>query len=101
VSATASTDDGGPAFPQLIKNDGDHNVLICGDTVPPGWSWYAEGMRLRDYFAAKAMQAFVGRWDGHDSYDEGGGSYARVAEHAYGLADAMLKARAATGADHG
>ena len=43
------------------------------------------GMTLRDYFAAKAMQAqligYQGEW------------YDRVAADAYTMADAMLKAR--------
>lgn len=65
---------GGPAFPR------EHNAV-------------SEGMSLRDYFAAKAMQAFVSRWAGHDSYNEGGISFARVSQHAYELADAMLAAR--------
>jgi hypothetical protein len=44
------------------------------------------GMALRDYFAAKAMQAMLG-WDNdHTIWD----SYA---EDAYMMADAMLKAR--------
>jgi hypothetical protein len=46
------------------------------------------GMALRDYFAAKAMQAMLG-WDNdHTIWD----SYA---EDAYMMADAMLKAREA------
>lgn len=43
-----------------------------------------EGMTLRDYFAAKAMQALTSNMD--LSYDE-------TAEMAYEQADAMLKAR--------
>jgi hypothetical protein len=53
------------------------------------------GKTLRDELAMHAMQAFVSRWGGCDSFDEGGSSYARVSEHSYGLADAMLKARSA------
>ena len=45
------------------------------------------GMTLRDYFAAKAMQAeltgYQGEW------------YDRVAKEAYKMADAMMKAREA------
>ena len=45
------------------------------------------GMTLRDYFAAKAMQAeltgYQGEW------------YDRVAKEAYKMADAMIKAREA------
>lgn len=52
------------------------------------------GMTLRDYFAAKAMQAVVRRYDGHSF---GGGpdspQYKELADDAYFIADAMLKAR--------
>ena len=61
---------GGPAFP--VPD-------IDGSAV-------AEGMTLRDYFAAKAMQAeFMG---GVAQYDFG-----VTAERAYMMADAMLAAR--------
>ena len=60
---------GGPAFPHQSS-----------DAI-------RSGMTLRDYFAAKAMQAqligYQGEW------------YDRVAEEAYKAADAMLKAREA------
>ena len=53
-----------------------------------------EGMSLRDYFAAKAMQAIVRRYDGHSF---GGGSespqYKELSDDAYYIADAMLTAR--------
>ncbi len=44
-----------------------------------------EGMTLRDYFAAKAMQGFQEQWV-YDNSDE-------IASKAYTLADAMLKER--------
>jgi hypothetical protein len=50
------------------------------------------GMTLRDYFAAKAMQAFMSGWIGRDIYPE---TDMVIAEHAYSMADAMLKAREA------
>ncbi|MBH3259945.1 hypothetical protein I5R69_00035 [Serratia marcescens] len=53
-----------------------------------------EGMTLRDYFAAKAMQAIIRRYDGHSF---GGGpespQYKELSDDAYDIADAMLKAR--------
>lgn len=58
--------DGGPAFPA------QHYDLAEGE----------HGMTLRDYFAAKAMQALV-----RDNY------FDVVADRAYLMADAMLKAR--------
>ncbi|WP_146135744.1 hypothetical protein [Yersinia pseudotuberculosis] len=52
------------------------------------------GMTLRDCFAAKAMQGIIRRWDG---LSFGGGQnsphYKELAEEAYLIADAMIKAR--------
>ncbi len=63
---------GGPAFP--VPD-------IDGSAV-------AEGMTLRDYFAAKAMQAVI--TDPHHDVQCG---YDGIAQYAYSIADAMLKAR--------
>lgn len=52
------------------------------------------GMTLRDYFAAKAMQAGIGRWGGAgDMFDEAGCTHSRLAEHSYQIADAMIAER--------
>ena len=59
--------DGGPAFPSEY-------------TLPEN-----QGMTLRDYFAAKAMQALIPNGQSIDPM--------KYAESAYVLADAMLKAR--------
>jgi hypothetical protein len=48
-----------------------------------------EGMTLRDYFAAKAMQAFESRQDLDDI------TAFNKANRCYRIADAMLKAREA------
>ena len=53
-----------------------------------GWSQSA-GMTLRDYFAAKAMQAVLSREDRK-------GNSTDYAEIAYQMADAMLAAREKT-----
>ena len=45
------------------------------------------GMTLRDYFAAKAMQAFLTRSSSMTCPDE------IIAQDAYNVADAMLEAR--------
>jgi hypothetical protein len=45
-----------------------------------------QGMDLRDYFAAKAMQGMMADHT-RDNYPE------EIAEHAYVIADAMMKAR--------
>ncbi len=102
-----STNDGGPAFPVPMHNDGKGNAVI------------RKGMTLRDYFAAKAMQAMVGTYrktmrgvenaqtdsegdlcgpDRDMLLDRNGvtGEYdgaAEVASDAYIIADAMLAAR--------
>jgi hypothetical protein len=48
---------------------------------------YQNGMTLRDYFAAKAMQADLTGYVGTD--------WTRVAVQAYQMADAMMEAREA------
>ena len=45
----------------------------------------SDGMSLRDYFAAKAMQALI----------DNDGLFSEIPTQAYALADAMLKAREA------
>ena len=47
-----------------------------------------EGMTLRDYFAAQAMQAFIGKLVNGDET-----SSALIPELSYAMADVMLKAR--------
>jgi hypothetical protein len=66
-----STETGGPAFPahHFDMTEGEH------------------GMTLRDYFAAKAMQGMM-----HDVSQPVGEV---IAEWAYQVADAMLRAREA------
>ena len=49
-----------------------------------------EGMSLRDYFAAKAMQSMVQAWISTNQYPT---TDREVAVNAYALADAMLDAR--------
>ena len=66
-------DTGGPAFPTIPEN------YMGMD--PPG-----EGMTLRDYFAAKAMQGLC---------SHGNRNAQDIARAAYIIADAMLKARQA------
>ena len=66
---------GGPAFPcfEYIAQDGRKNP---------------EGMTLRDYFAAKAMQGDMTQGIHEDDFLE-------TAARSYKMADAMLKARSA------
>jgi hypothetical protein len=65
----SNTNTGGPAFPT------ERNLT--------------QGMTLRDYFAAKAMQSLVLMSTGEDN------EIPDAAEDAYSYADAMLKAREA------
>jgi len=51
---------------------------------------HTKGMTLRDYFAAKAMQATVDAWIQRSIYPP---TDDEVAKNAYVIADAMLKAR--------
>lgn len=68
---------GGPAFPQ------------ANDQVVAGLPLNAcTGMTLRDYFAAKAMQAWIARSEWDASADDG-----FFSEMSYEIADAMLEAR--------
>lgn len=67
-----SKNTGGPAFPAPIIGVDDH-----------------EGMSLRDYFAAKAMQGLLAQSQGLAL----GSSVETGADYAYAMADAMLKAR--------
>lgn len=69
--------DGGPAFPSE-RREGPGGI--------PG----GEGMSLRDYFAAKAMNV---RLEAARSCDFQGDWAGKIAELSYMLADAMLKAR--------
>lgn len=66
---------GGPAFP-LVK-----------DRHPEDYG--KVGIMIRDYFAAKAMQAILSRTDGPHPSDD----HERISEYSYNMADAMIKAR--------
>jgi len=65
------------AFPSTEPIYGDNIVGVKQST----------GMDLRDYFAAKAMQGIV------DSSVESGLETTQIADSAYRIADAMMKAR--------
>ena len=65
---------GGPAFP-IPLNEGQH---YQGHSP-------CDGMTLRDYFAAKAMQALM--------HEEKKMSYDNISVFAYAVADSMLRAR--------
>jgi hypothetical protein len=64
------SEQGGPAFP-FVVNDG-----------------FYSGMSLRDYFAAKAMTAIIGKGNYLEDV-----SSKKIAEWSYGFADEMLEER--------
>ena len=76
---------GGPAFPTENEHQSEPR------------RWHYEGMTLRDYFAAKAMQASLASPEFMVviTADEALGANARerIAAVAYRYADAMLEAR--------
>lgn len=73
-------DNGGPAFPR-------EDYQCNGDDGSLG----QEGMSLRDYFAAKAMQGILANQGQLDVINES--ALLWVTADSYRLADAMLKAR--------
>jgi hypothetical protein len=77
----SNTNTGGPAFP---------SGLIDPSTPEDAVQSLHNGMTLRDYFAAKAMQSILDQKDAHD-----GRECDSAAWMAYRMADAMLKAREA------
>lgn len=78
-----TTNNGGPAFP------------FTADGYEPH-----KGMSLRDYFAAKTMQALISKSPFFDKYGENGVLLQDIEQFrydiaisAYGYADAMIEAR--------
>jgi hypothetical protein len=80
--------DGGPAFPVFPETGGGHASAF-------------QGMTLRDYFAAKAMQSLINEMSFTKEADKQmkklgfiDGEFDKlIAKCAYDYADAMLKAR--------
>lgn len=90
--------DGGPAFPSTYEWRNDSDVILPapnGRPVPPEGMEiiHAAGLSLRDYFAARAMQAVIHMCAG-DTLPPGESLESYFSQHAYAIADAMLKARA-------
>ena len=82
-----SKETGGPAFP--IDRQTAHGIAISlvGSNNEAAYieavNQLSQGLTIRDYFAAKAMTAFIP--DGRDDVD--------TARQSYAVADAMLEAR--------
>ena len=83
-----SEHDGGPAFPSQVVKTLHDNQLLHG--VSRYIALWTGGMSLRDWFAWRAMQAYIAA----DDWPEG-----HLAEVAYWVADAMLAERAKGGGD--
>jgi len=75
--------DGGPAFPAL---DASQNLATGETTVHQA---FYSGMTLRDYFAARALQALLRNV--RTSVDVW--AVDPIAQNSYAMADAMLRAR--------
>jgi len=76
-----SKDTGGPAFPVQSYVNADGETF---ESEP-------QGMTLRDYFAAKAMQGMLANPKLQEQILKAGQSW--IEESAWAVADAMLKAR--------
>ncbi len=77
-------DTGGPAFP--TRNEAQIGPI----------SYHYEGMTLRDYFAAKAMQGILSNASLLEVVDqkfEADSTRDAVSKYAFGVADAMIKER--------
>lgn len=70
---------GGCAFPFVIELDDNKSMA------------YSHGMTLRDYFAAKAMQALI--TSRHTDYENGWYAEDALASSSYNMAEAMLAER--------
>ena len=81
----SNIDDGGPAFPRPVGDLAIGGYGPTYETIPA-----QDGMSLRDYFAAAALQGMLSDYDFH-----GGLSDEKLAKAAYSQADAMLAARKA------
>jgi hypothetical protein len=74
-------DTGGHAFPHQLDIPNEDGINI---------RHRSRGMTLRDYFAAKAMQAYINRPEATQVQDR------MIAECAYDMADAMIQERSKT-----
>lgn len=71
---------GGTAFPVFPETGMGHAAAF-------------QGMTLRDYFAAKAMEAATSGHISHYGHDSNHWLVKDIASYAYELADAMMEAR--------
>lgn len=82
-----SKETGGPAFPVPLT---DAQEAAWNEAKLPS----ANGMTLRDYFAAKAMQGWLSTYPSNKSCGELSiNNIDVIARFSYSIADAMIKAR--------
>lgn len=79
--------DGGPAFPQIETEPMDV-VTRAGEYTTIGRVNASGGISVRDYFAAKELASL-----GNKTICDVPEGYARIADHCYRMADAMIAAR--------
>lgn len=90
-ASSDSINDGGPAFPHAITGTSEDEHGSAQLDVNS-----FRGMSLRDYFAAAALQGMLTTDRPSDSKPWCSDAlYEKCAYRAYGIADAMLKARQA------
>ena len=75
--------DGGTAFPSHVTTNTNGVDVVA----------WQKGMTLRDYFAAKAMQAMVSNPNTNTGANDVAGAAKAVVGWAYQISDAMLAAR--------
>ena len=83
----STQDNGGPAFPMLPPLGPDGTAAV-------GYPYVSEGMTLRDYFVAKAMQGLLAHPECQAVGPGCASTTQRVVLEAYAMADAMLAERA-------
>lgn len=97
----STKDDGGPAFGQVVALR-CVRVEMNGDTEWEPEAMTLGGLSIRDYFAAKALPCVVAKWDEYckndpdasvKDWNDSESIMDCIAESAYEVADAMLRAR--------
>ena len=73
----------------MCKNDGGQAFPVAGSDH----NYAVDGMTLRDYFAAKALQGWLASYPADAVHPVAAGNTAQVTQMAYIMADAMLEAR--------
>ena len=73
----------------MCGNNGGQAFPVAGSDP----NYAEEGMSLRDYFAAKALQGWLASYPADAVHPVATGNTAQVAQMAYIMADAMLEAR--------